>query len=356
MAHSLFSPLTLRGTTLKNRIAVSPMCQYSSIDGFASDWHLVHLGSRAIGGAALVFTEAAAVLPEGRISPGDLGIWKDAHIDALARITTFLRTHGSVPGIQLAHAGRKASTEVPWKGSKPLSVADRGWSPIFAPSAIAFGDGYQTPAALDADGIRCIVDAFADAARRSLDAGFEIIELHGAHGYLVNEFLSPLSNARGDEYGSSFENRTRFLREIVESVRNVWPERLPLFLRISATEWTEGGWDIEQSVELARMLAPLGVDLIDCSSGGNVPGVRIPIGPGYQVPLAERVRRDSGVATGAVGLITGAKQADEIVRKDQADIVLLAREELRDPYFPLHAAKELGTEITWPVQYLRAKN
>jgi len=356
MAHSLFSPLTLRGITLKNRIAVSPMCQYSSIDGFANDWHLVHLGSRAIGGAALVFTEAAAVVPEGRISPGDLGIWKDAHVDTLARITTFLRTHGSVPGIQLAHAGRKASTEVPWKGGKPLSVADGGWSPIVAPSAIAFGAGYQTPTALDANGIRCIIDAFVDAARRALDAGFEVIELHAAHGYLVNEFLSPLSNARSDEYGGSFENRTRFLREIVESVRNVWPERLPLFLRISATEWTEGGWDIEQSVELARMVAPLGVDLIDCSSGGNVPGVRIPIGPGYQVPLAERVRRESGVPTGAVGLITGAKQADEIVCNGDADIVLLAREELRDPYFPLHAAKELGAEIAWPVQYLRAKN
>ena len=356
MAHSLFSPLKLRGITLKNRIAVSPMCQYSSIDGFANDWHLVHLGSRAIGGAALVFTEAAAVVPEGRISPGDLGIWKDAHVDTLARITTFLRTHGSVPGIQLAHAGRKASTEVPWKGGKPLGVAEGGWSPIFAPSAIAFGDGYQTPAALDAAGIRCIVGAFVDAARRALDAGFEVIELHGAHGYLVNEFLSPLSNARSDEYGGSFENRTRFLREIVESVRNVWPERLPLFLRISATEWTQGGWDIEQSVELARMVAPLGVDLVDCSSGGNVPGVRIPIGPGYQVPLAERIRRESGVPTGAVGLITGAKQADEIVCNGDADIVLLAREELRDPYFPLHAAKELGAEIAWPVQYLRAKN
>jgi len=355
MVDSLFSPLTLRGITLKNRIAVSPMCQYSSIDGLASDWHLVHLGSRAIGGAALVFTEAAAVLPEGRISPGDLGVWKDEHVDPLARVTTFLRTHGSVPGIQLAHAGRKASTDVPWKGGRPLSVAEGGWTPIFAPSAIAFGDGYQTPVALDADGIRCIVGAFADAALRALEAGFEVIELHGAHGYLVNEFLSPLSNARTDEYGGSFENRTRFLREIVERVRTVWPETFPLFLRISASEWIEGGWDIEQSVELARMVAPLGVDLIDCSSGGNVPKVRIPIGPGYQVPLAERVRNESGVPTGAVGLITGATQADEIVRNGQADIVLLAREELRDPYFPLHAAKELGAEIAWPVQYLRAK-
>jgi 2,4-dienoyl-CoA reductase-like NADH-dependent reductase (Old Yellow Enzyme family) len=356
MPHSLFSPLKLRGITLKNRIAVSPMCQYSSIEGLANDWHLVHLGSRAIGGAALVFTEAAAVVPEGRISPDDLGIWKDAHVEPLSRITAFLRAHGSVPGIQLAHAGRKASTAVPWKGGGPLTEAEGGWTPIFAPSALAFGDGYQIPVALDAHGIRCIVSAFAEAARRALDAGFEVVELHGAHGYLVNEFLSPLSNARTDDYGGSFENRTRLLREIVESVRNVWPERLPLFLRISATEWIEGGWNIEQSVELARVLAPLGVDLIDCSSGGNVPKVRIPIGPGYQVPLAERVRRESGVPTGAVGLITEATLAEEIVARGQADIVLLAREELRDPYFPLHAARELGAEVAWPVQYLRAKN
>jgi 2,4-dienoyl-CoA reductase-like NADH-dependent reductase (Old Yellow Enzyme family) len=356
MAASLFSPLTLRGITLKNRLVVSPMCQYSSVDGLASDWHLVHLGSRAIGGASLVFTEAAAILAEGRISPGDLGIWKDAHVERLARVTAFLRANGAVAGIQLAHAGRKASTAEPWKGGKPLSMAQGGWSPIFAPSAIPFDEGYQTPVALDRMDIRCIVTAFADAAQRALHAGFEVIELHAAHGYLVSEFLSPLSNTRTDEYGGGFENRTRLAREIVESVRKVWPETLPLFIRISATEWVDGGWDVEQSVELARMLAPLGVDLIDCSSGGNVPRLRIPTGPGYQVPLAERVRADARVPTGAVGLITTAKQAEEIVQSGRADLVFLAREELRDPYFPLRAAKQLGAETSWPVQYLRARD
>jgi 2,4-dienoyl-CoA reductase-like NADH-dependent reductase (Old Yellow Enzyme family) len=356
MADSLFSPLTLRGITLANRVAVSPMCEYSSADGFANDWHLVHLGSRAVGGAGLVFTEATAIVPEGRISPEDLGIWKDDHIPMLARIASFIREHGSVPGIQLAHAGRKASTAAPWKGGKPIGAEEGGWRPIFAPSAIPFDHGYQTPAALDTTGVRHLVSSFASATRRALDAGFQIIELHAAHGYLINEFLSPLSNARTDEYGGSFDNRTRVLREIIEAVRETWPESLPLFVRISATEWTDGGWDIEQSVELARMIAPLGVDLIDCSSGGNVPKVRIPTGPGYQVPLAERVRSESAVRTGAVGLITSARQADEIVRSGKADLVLLAREELRDPYFPLHAAKELGAQIAWPKQYLRARD
>jgi 2,4-dienoyl-CoA reductase-like NADH-dependent reductase (Old Yellow Enzyme family) len=356
MADSLFSPLTLRGITLANRVAVSPMCEYSSADGFANDWHLVHLGSRAVGGAGLVFTEATAIVPEGRISPEDLGIWKDDHIPMLARIASFIREHGSVPGIQLAHAGRKASTAAPWKGGKPIGAEEGGWRPIFAPSAIPFDHGYQTPAALDTTGVRHLVSSFASATRRALDAGFQIIELHAAHGYLINEFLSPLSNTRTDEYGGSFENRTRVLREIIEAVRETWPESLPLFVRISATEWTDGGWDIEQSVELARMIAPLGVDLIDCSSGGNVPKVRIPTGPGYQVPLAERVRSESAVRTGAVGLITSARQADEIVRSGKADLVLLAREELRDPYFPLHAAKELGAQIEWPKQYLRARD
>jgi len=356
MDDSLFSPLTLRGITLANRIAVSPMCEYSSADGFAADWHLVHLGSRAVGGAGLVFTEATAVVPEGRISPQDLGIWKDEHIPMLARITAFIREHGSVAGIQLAHAGRKASTAAPWKGGKPTGVEHGGWTPIFAPSAIPFDDGYQTPAALDKAGIRSVVSSFAIATRRALDAGFQVIELHAAHGYLINEFLSPLTNTRTDEYGGSFENRTRVLREITEAVRERWPETLPLFVRISATEWTDGGWDIEQSVALARMLAPLGVDLIDCSSGGNVPKVRVPIGPGYQVPLAEGVRRESGVPTGAVGLITSAHQANEIVRAGKADLVLLAREELRDPYFPLRAAKQLGAHIEWPKQYLRARD
>ena len=356
MADSLFSPLALRGITLPNRITVSPMCEYSSVDGFANDWHLVHLGSRAVGGAGLVFTEATAVVPEGRISPEDLGIWKDEHIPMLARIASFVREHGSVAGMQLAHAGRKASTAAPWNGGKPIGVEHGGWSPIFAPSAIPFDQGYQTPVALDHAEIRRLVRSFANAARRALDAGFQVIELHAAHGYLINEFLSPLSNVRSDEYGGSFENRTRFLREITEAVREVWPDSLPLFVRISATEWTEGGWDVEQSIELARMLAPLGVDLFDCSSGGNVPKVRIPLGPGYQVPLAERVRNGSGVPTGAVGLITSARQAEDIVCSGKADLVLLAREELRNPYFPLHAARELGVQVPWPKQYLRARD
>jgi 2,4-dienoyl-CoA reductase-like NADH-dependent reductase (Old Yellow Enzyme family) len=356
MADSLFSPLTIRGLTLANRIAVSPMCEYSSIDGFANDWHLVHLGSRAVGGAGLVFTEATAVVPDGRISPEDLGIWKDEHIPMLARIASFIREHGAVAGMQLAHAGRKASTAAPWNGGKPIGVENGGWSPLVAPSAIPFAEGYQTPVALDEAGIRSLVASFTDAARRALDAGVQVIEIHAAHGYLINEFLSPLSNTRTDAYGGSFENRTRFLRQIVEAVRAVWPDNLPLFVRISATEWTDGGWDIEQSVELARAIAPLGVDLIDCSSGGNVPRVRIPLGPGYQVPLAARVRAESGVPTGAVGLITSAPQADEIVRSGKADLVFLAREELRDPYFPLHAARELGAHIAWPKQYLRAKD
>jgi 2,4-dienoyl-CoA reductase-like NADH-dependent reductase (Old Yellow Enzyme family) len=356
MADSLFSPLTIRGLTLPNRIAVSPMCEYSSIDGFANDWHLVHLGSRAVGGAGLVFTEATAVVPDGRISPQDLGIWKNEHIPMLARIASFIREQGAVAGMQLAHAGRKASTAAPWNGGKPIGVENGGWSPLVAPSAIPFAEGYQAPVALDEAGIRSLVASFADAARRALDAGVQVIEIHAAHGYLINEFLSPLSNRRTDAYGGSFENRTRFLRQIVEAVRAVWPDNLPLFVRISATEWTDGGWDIEQSVELARAVAPLGVDLIDCSSGGNVPRVRIPLGPGYQVPLAARVRAESGVPTGAVGLITSAPQADEIVRSGKADLVFLAREELRDPYFPLHAARELGAHIAWPKQYLRAKD
>jgi len=356
MTDTLFTPLTLRGITLKNRIAVSPMCEYSSVDGFANDWHLVHLGSRAVGGAALVFTEASAVTSHGRISPDDLGIWKDPHIEKLARITRFIVEQGAVPGIQLAHAGRKASTSSPWKGGTPIGPAEGGWSPIVAPSAIPFDDGYQTPTALELAGIQDIIWAFASAARRALAAGFQVIELHAAHGYLLNEFLSPLSNTRTDAYGGSFENRARLLREIVEAVREVWPEHLPLFVRISASDWIENGWTIENSVDLARMLQPLGVDLIDCSSGGNVPKVRIPLGPGYQVPFAERVRSETGMPTGAVGLITTPKHADDIIRESKADIVLLAREELRDPYFPLHAAKALGAEITWPNQYLRAKD
>ncbi|MEO8881742.1 MAG: NADPH dehydrogenase NamA [Gemmatimonadaceae bacterium] len=354
MADTLFSPLTIRGITLKNRIAVSPMCEYSSVDGFANDWHLVHLGSRAVGGAALVMTEATAVVPEGRISPDDLGIWKEEHVAMLSRITAFVAEHGAVPGIQLAHAGRKASMASSWKGGKLVSPADGGWQPV-APSAIPFDDGYATPVALDISGIQDIVQAFAIAASRALDAGFQVIELHAAHGYLINEFLDPISNTRTDAYGGSFENRSRFLREIIAAVRAVWPEHLPLFTRISASDWIEGGWTVEDSVALARVLHPLGVDLIDCSSGGNVAKVRIPLGPGYQVPFAERVKKETGVPTGAVGLITDAKQADDIIREGKADIVSLAREELRDPYFPLHAAKELGVDVPWPKQYERAK-
>ena len=351
----LFSPLVLRGVTLRNRIAVSPMCEYSSVDGFANDWHLVHLGSRAVGGAALVLTEATAVTADGRISPADLGIWRDEHIDMLARCTRFIASQGAVAGIQLSHAGRKASSEVPWRGSRSLSPSEGGWHPIHAPSAIAFREGDPVPNALDADGIRAIIAAFVDAARRALDAGFQVIELHAAHGYLIHEFLSPLSNTRTDAYGGSFENRTRLLREIVAAVRGLWPADLPLLVRISATDWLDGGWTIVDSTALARALIPLGVDLIDCSSGGIAPGARIPVGPAYQTPFAEQIRRETGMPTGAVGLITDARQADEIIRSGRADIVLLAREMLRDPYFPLHAAKELGAEVRWPEQYLRAK-
>jgi 2,4-dienoyl-CoA reductase-like NADH-dependent reductase (Old Yellow Enzyme family) len=352
----LFDPLTIRGVTLKNRIAVSPMCQYSSDDGFANDWHLVHLGQRAVGGAALVFTEATAVTPEGRISPQDLGIWKDDHVEFMSRIAHFLNNNRAVCGVQLAHAGRKASTAAPWHGGQYLSESEGGWRPIYAPSALPFSEKAVVPQELDKAGIARICTAFGEAARRVLDAGFQVIELHGAHGYLVAEFLSPLSNKRSDEYGGSFENRTRFLREISAEVRRVWPERLPIFLRISSSDWTEGGWTVEDSVALARMMKPLGVDLIDCSSGGNVPNVRIPVGPGYQVPFSNRIRRDAGVLTGAVGMITSPAQADQIIRNGDADIVLLAREFLRDPYWPLHAAKALGIDAPWPNQYLRAKN
>lgn len=353
---NLFSPLTIRDVTLRNRIAVSPMCEYSSDDGFATDWHLVHLGSRAVGGAALVITEATAVASEGRISPHDLGIWKDEHVETLARCVAFIKSQEAVAGIQLAHAGRKASTDVPWRGGKFLTVEQGGWWPIFAPSAIPYYDVNPEPEALDKAGIDRIIGGFADAARRSLDAGFEVIELHAAHGYLMHEFLSPLSNHRTDEYGGSFENRVRFTKEIVARVREVWPDRLPLFVRISATDWAEGGWDIDQSVELAKIIGPMGVDLIDCSSGALVAGAKIPIGPGYQTHFAERIRRETGVATGAVGMITAPEQSNEIISGGRADIVLLAREMLRDPYFALHAAKALKAEVRWPEQYLRAKD
>lgn len=349
----LFEPLTLRSVTVRNRIAVSPMCQYSSDDGFANDWHLVHLGGRAVGGAGLVITEAAAVEARGRISPQDLGIWDDNHVEPLRRINAFMREYGAVPGIQLAHAGRKASTARPWEGGKPVAPEQGGWSPVVAPSAIAFGD-YATPEALDEAGIASVVEAFRAAARRSLAAGFEVIELHAAHGYLFHEFLSPISNLRTDKYGGGFVNRTRIVREAAEAVRKEWPERLPLLLRISATDWTEGGWDVEQSVELARQVKTLGVDLIDVSSGGNVPRANIPVGPGYQTSLAERIRREADIPTGAVGGITSPTQADHILRTGQADLVLLARELLRDPYWPRRAAQELGQTIEAPPQYARA--
>ncbi len=354
MTASLFEPLTLRGVTLRNRIGVSPMCQYSSTDGYANDWHLVHLGSRAVGGAGIVIAEATAVTPEGRISPYDLGLWRDEHVEMLSRITRFLRDHGAVAGVQLAHAGRKASTDAPWRGGAQLSPTDGGWSPIVAPSAVPFGSRSQVPHALDAGDIQRVVDAFRDAARRALRAGFQVIELHGAHGYLLHQFLSPLANDRRDEYGGSFENRVRLMLEVTDAVRSVWPESLPLLVRLSGTDWVEGGWDVEQSSELARLLGARGVDLIDCSSGGVVPGVKIPVGPGYQVALAEHIRKSTGMPTAAVGLITSAQQADAIVRAGSADVVLLARALLRDPYWPLHAARELEVRMEWPVQYQRA--
>jgi 2,4-dienoyl-CoA reductase-like NADH-dependent reductase (Old Yellow Enzyme family) len=354
MTASLFESLTLRSVTMRNRIGVSPMCQYSSTDGFANDWHLVHLGARAVGGAGLVIAEATAVTPEGRISPQDLGLWRDEQVEMLARIARFVREQGAVAGVQLAHAGRKASVEVPWRGGAPLSPDGGGWSPLLAPSAVPFGSRSQVPQALDAAGIRRIVDAFRDAARRALDAGFQVIELHGAHGYLLHEFLSPLANRRTDEYGGSFVNRVRFVLEVTDAVRSVWPDTLPLFVRLSATDWVDDGWDVEQSAALAGLLGARGVDLIDCSSGGIVPGVKIPVGPGYQVSLAQRVRAASGVPTAAVGLITSPQQADAVVRSGSADMVLLARQLLRDPYWPLRAARELGVQVEWPAQYQRA--
>ena len=350
---NLFDPLTIRSVTLRNRIAVSPMCQYSSTDGYATEWHLVHLGSRAVGGAALVMTEAAAVLPEGRISPEDLGIWDDGHVEMLSRIVGFIHQQGALAGIQLAHAGRKASTYAPWRGQGAVPESKGGWQ-VAGPSEGPFSENYPRPQPLTIEGIRSVAGAFAQAARRALQAGFDVVEIHGAHGYLIHEFLSPFSNHRQDEYGGSFENRTRIVREVVKAVRDAWPENLPLFLRISSTDWEEGGWDPEQSVELARQAKPMGVDLIDCSSGGNLPSAAIPAGPGFQTPFAERIRREAGMLTGAVGFITSPAQADHIIRSGQADIVLLAREMLRDPYWPLRAARELGYPTTWPVQYLRA--
>lgn len=352
-APGLFDPFSQRGLTLANRVVVSPMCQYSSEDGFANDWHLVHLGARAVGGAGLVVLEATAVTPEGRISPRDLGIWDDRHVDGLARCVRFMADQGVPAGVQLAHAGRKASTAPPWEGGRPVPPERGGWRPV-APSAVPFRDGDPAPHALTADELRGVVDAFARAAERAAAAGFRVVELHAAHGYLLHEFLSPLSNRRTDAYGGAFEHRVRLLLETVDAVRRAWPEDRPLWVRVSATDWAAGGWDLEQTVALARLLAGRGVDLIDCSSGGLVGGVRIPVGPSYQVEFAERVRREAGVATGAVGLITTAEQADAIVRGGRADVVLLGRPLLRDPHWPLRAGKALGVPVKWPVQYERA--
>ncbi|MBE9584108.1 NADPH dehydrogenase NamA [Mucilaginibacter sp. JRF] len=351
----LFSTITIKDVTLRNRIAVSPMCEYSSTDGFANNWHLVHLGSRAIGGAGLVISEAAAVSPEGRISYGDLGIWKDEHIEKLKEITDFIHEQGAVAGIQLAHAGRKASHHKPWDGGK-LIPADQpnGW-PTVAPSALPFAEATAAPAELDKAGIEKIKADFKAAAARSLAAGFKVAEVHAAHGYLLHEFYSPLSNHRTDEYGGSFENRIRLVLEVVEAVKEVWPANLPLFVRISATDWTEGGWNIDDSVALAKKLKDAGVDVIDTSTGGNVARATIPLKPGYQVEFAEAIKKQTGILTGAVGLITDAQQADTIVETGQADLIFIARELLRDPHFPLRAAHQLNQEIQWPVQYERAK-
>jgi len=350
----LLAPLTLRAVTLRNRIAVSPMCQYSAVEGRANDWHLVHLGSRAVGGAGLVLFEATAVEARGRISPADLGLWDDGQVEPLARIVRFVEAQGATAGLQLAHAARKGSTAPPWDGGGLVAAGAGGWTPV-APSPIPFADGALAPAALDEAGIRAVIAAFAASARRARAAGFRTVELHAAHGYLLHQFLSPLSNRRTDAWGGSFENRTRLAREVVAAVRAVWPEELPLLVRISATDWMPGGWDADQSVELCRALRGLGVDLVDVSSGGLVPTAKVPVGPGYQTGFAERIRREAGIATGAVGMITAPEQADHVVRTGQADLVLLARELLRDPNFPLRAAKALGQEGPWPRQYLRAR-
>ncbi|MEO7063841.1 MAG: NADH:flavin oxidoreductase/NADH oxidase [Dokdonella sp.] len=350
---SLFKPLVIGSVTVRNRIVVSPMCEYSASDGVPTDWHLVHLGSRAVGGAGLVFTEATAVSPEGRISPADTGIWNAAQRDAWARIAAFISSQGAVAGMQLAHAGRKAGTAAPWDGGGPLTVVQGAWTPV-APSALAFDVGYAMPGALDAAGIAKVITDFRASALRAAEAGFEVIEIHAAHGYLLHEFLSPLCNQRTDAYGGSLENRARLLRETVAAVREVWTAPRPLFVRVSATDWVAGGWDIDECVELARRLKHDGVDVIDCSSGGAVPHAKVPVAPGYQVPFAARIRRDADIATCAVGMITDARQAEAILERGDADLVAMARELLRDPYFPRRAAAELGLGIEAPRQYQRA--
>jgi 2,4-dienoyl-CoA reductase-like NADH-dependent reductase (Old Yellow Enzyme family) len=352
---SLFEPLTLRSVTFRNRVVVSPMCQYSAEDGIANDWHVVHLGSRAVGGAGAVIAEATSVTPEGRISPGDLGLWNDDQVAPLARVAAFVAAHGAVAGVQLAHAGRKAGTARPWEGGKSLAPGQGGWI-TEGPSAEPFAPGHGAPRAMSEAAIEAVIEAFRSAARRAHRAGFRLIEIHAAHGYLVHQFLSPLVNRRTDRWGGAFEQRTRLALEVTRAVRAAWPGELPLWVRISATDWAEGGWDVDQSVRLVSLLRAEGVDLVDCSSAGAVAHQKVAVGPGYQVPFAERVRRETGVRTGAVGLITEPGQADAVLREGKADVVLLARAELRDPYWPLHAAHALGVDAPWPVQYLRAKS
>jgi 2,4-dienoyl-CoA reductase-like NADH-dependent reductase (Old Yellow Enzyme family) len=354
MASKLFSSFQIKSLTFKNRIAISPMCQYSAQDGFANDWHLVNLGSRATGGAALIIQEATSVSSEGRISLGDLGIWKDAHIEKMQTINRFILSQNSIPGIQLAHAGRKASAAIPWKGNTKLDETNGGWKTL-APSAISFHSNEKLPIALDKTGIQKVIYDFKSATQRSLKAGFQVIEIHAAHGYLLHQFMSPLSNFRKDEYGGSFENRIRLLLEVLEAVQSEWPADLPLFIRISATDWAEGGWNLEESVQLSKIVKEKGVDLIDVSSGGLVTHQQIPVGPNYQVPFAEKIKKETGILTGAVGLITEAIQAEEIIATGKADLVLFARESLRDPNLALNFAKELGVDVPWPIQYERAK-
>lgn len=352
---ALFTPFTLRSLTLRNRIGVSPMCQYSSVNGLANDWHLVHLGALATGGAGLVFTEAAAVTPNGRISHHDLGIWDDTQIPMLRRITDFVRAQGAAVGIQLAHAGRKASTRRPWEGTGQMLPADGGWTDVVAPSAVPFNEHYPSPHALTREGIADVIRAFGEAASRALSAGFQVAEIHAAHGYLLHEFLSPLANQRDDEYGGSFENRARLTVEVASAVRNVWPSDLPVVVRISATDWVEGGWDVDESVRLVQALTTVGVDLIDCSSGGLSPLQRISLSPGYQVPFSARIKRETGASTAAVGLITDPAHAESVIVNGEADLVLMAREMLRNPHWPLLAAHALGAHVSWPSQYERAR-
>jgi len=354
MSSKLFSPLRIKGLTFKNRIAISPMCQYSATDGFANDWHLIHLGSRAAGGAALIIQEATAVSPEGRISPGDLGLWKDEHIEKMQAINQCIISQNAIPGIQLAHAGRKASVSEPWNGNKKMDENNGGWETV-APSAVGYHSNEKPPIDLDKTGIQKVISDFKSATKRAVQAGFQVVEIHAAHGYLLHQFMSPLSNRRTDDYGGSFENRIRLTVEVLEAVQSEWPEDLPLFIRISATDWADGGWNTEESVQFSKIVKEMGVDLIDVSSGGLVSHQKIPLEPIYQVPFAEKIKKETGILTGAVGLITEAIQAEEIVASEQADLVLFARESLRDPYLGLNFAKELGADVPWPKQYERAK-